>query len=373
MACTQFARPEWLAMLVRVMGEPYYRPDRGTWAVAYKDLATGKRRQITFKGEDAEGNARAFWKAHRSREQALRTGAVTLDQVQVSAHGSEPISTVADKWRDEMKAEKLSEAHVKTQRRTLERLFESRGMTLVRHFTEADVLAWMKTGGYESRTAAAYMKTFRAFGRWLVRNHYVIVSPVEHTKRPGGRIKTTIKHRALTAEEVSRLVNCAEVKPHRRLFYSIGLRIGLRKTEQSRLTWDQIDFDAGTVAMTRDKGKVDRDDVLPIPRMLLEQLRVVRQAPAKTVLDTTPTLRTFRRDCERAGIDTKYVNLRSLRKTLNTILAAEGVDVTQRQKIMRHSDPRLTQGAYLDAEKLGLRDAMEKMDGKPNKESDVAS
>ena len=43
-----------------------------------------------------------------------------------------------------------------------------------------------------------------------------------------------------------------------------------------------------------------------------------------------------------------YADLHAARKTLNSMLATHGVDGRTRQSQLRHADPKLTEGTYLD-------------------------
>ena len=80
---------------------------------------------------------------------------------------------------------------------------------------------------------------------------------------------------------------------------------------------------------------------------------------------TTPTLKTFRRDLERAGIpfedaEGRTVDRHSLRMTFVSWLGAAGVDPRTAQQLARHSDIRLTTQTYRDVRLLDTKSAIGK-------------
>lgn len=84
------------------------------------------------------------------------------------------------------------------------------------------------------------------------------------------------------------------------------------------------------------------------------------------VFTSSPTHRTFQRDLTRAGIpyetERGQADRKSLRKTFGTHLAMAGVDFRLTVRLMRHSDPRLTQNVYTDPLLLDMRGAVERLE-----------
>lgn len=75
----------------------------------------------------------------------------------------------------------------------------------------------------------------------------------------------------------------------------------------------------------------------------------------------------LRADLKAAKVDTgpdalgRKLDLHCLRHTLNTALANTGTYLATAQKIMRHSDVKLTAGAYLDKLMLPTADAIDRL------------
>ena len=94
--------------------------------------------------------------------------------------------------------------------------------------------------------------------------------------------------------------------PHaaRKAWYLAAALAGLRKGDLQRLTWADVDFDAGTITV-RD-GKAKREDVIPMHPPLADELKRHRHAsmalPKAKVFPQTVTDLTRLKDFLRAGI-----------------------------------------------------------------------
>jgi integrase len=115
--------------------------------------------------------------------------------------------------------------------------------------------------------------------------------------------------------------------------------------------------------------KNKEEDFIPFAPELVASLRrrVAGLKPADPVFNIPADLiKRFHADCRRAGIDQiddrgKRVDLHALRKTFGTRLAMAGVPLTVAQRLMRHSDPKLTSNLYTDVRLLDLHGAVESM------------
>jgi len=95
------------------------------------------------------------------------------------------------------------------------------------------------------------------------------------------------------------------------------------------------------------------------------------------VFKTTPTLATFKRDCDSAGIDWQpddtgaSLDRHCLRKTFVTWLATSGAHPRTAQELARHTDIRLTMDTYTDPRLINTSAAVAKLpdldpsDGEP--------
>jgi hypothetical protein len=107
---------------------------------------------------------------------------------------------------------------------------------------------------------------------------------------------------------------------------------------------------------------------------LADELRAwqpAEAAPTDRVFGTVPSMKCMRADLALAEIPDKdeagrYVDLHSLRVSLSTMLAANGVTPRATQALMRHTDPRLTAGVYTDEKILPLAAELVNVPAIPN-------
>jgi integrase len=159
--------------------------------------------------------------------------------------------------------------------------------------------------------------------------------------------------RPLTDAEVHSLLDVARGRG-RYLWYLVALRTGLRRSEMGRLAWGDVDLEAGSVRIPAHKTKSRRTAVLPMTCDLREAFREARPKlalPSAPVFPALPSNTTRRKDFKRAGIapvdeEGRHADLHSLRVTLGTALAREGVSPQLTQEFMRHSDYRTTREFY---------------------------
>ncbi len=141
---------------------------------------------------------------------------------------------------------------------------------------------------------------------------------------------------------------------------------GLRRSEVASLTIASLHLDASDpyVHIEGRHAKSGRAATLPLRADLADDLRK-HIADLDRPSSTTPLftlgrnfLRTFNLDLAAAGIakrdaQGRTVDVHSLRHTFATLMARNGVSPSVAQKLMRHSDIRLTMNTYTH---LGLAD-----------------
>ncbi len=154
--------------------------------------------------------------------------------------------------------------HVVQKERHLTWMTEAAGITRLSELT-ADALEGYLRGirerGLSARTANFARQLAVAFMSWCAKtgradvNGLVVVPKLdESTDRRRVR-------RPLTDEELSRLLAVAEDRG-RKAWYLAAALAGLRLGDLRRLTWGDVDFDAG--AITVHDGKAKREDIIPM-------------------------------------------------------------------------------------------------------------
>ncbi len=144
-----------------------------------------------------------------------------------------------------------------------------------------------------------------------------------------------------------------------------GLRIG----ELLALTWEDIDFQSGTVAVTKscydnwEKGKYIKvidttktessERVIPLPKRIIVYLKALRKLTNSKYIVSGKTeygaqVRSYQRTFERLlkRLNIKHRGFHALRHTFATRALEVGVDVKTLSEILGHQDPSITLRRY---------------------------
>jgi integrase len=270
-------------------------------------------------------------------------------------------------------------------------------------------------GGAGARTRNTYLSSVRAFTRWCLGSGRVEADPlaavaVARAKKGKGRGHHLAasgaarrRRRALTADEVARLLDAARRRPlleaatvrtggrrgqavgtvrpevrerlerlgrERALMYLVMVYTGLRRGELESLRVRHLHLDgphpwvelAGELTKNREAAQV------PLRADLAGELADWVRATGKGKTDRvfrvpTELVKILKRDLALAGIpyrddQGRTVDVHSLRYTTATLLSRAKVPPRVVQKIMRHSDVKLTMQVYTDANSLDEAEAV---------------
>ena len=176
--------------------------------------------------------------------------------------------------------------------------------------------------------------------------------------------KDNLKERVLTEDEEARLL--AASAPHLRPIITGLLTTGARRSELMALRWISVDFERGTVLLT--KTKAGRNRVIPINAELHEVLTALKSRSKSEYVFTGPEGRpvksvrgAFVSACRRAGL--KGLRLHDLRHTFATRLIRRGVDIITVQSLLGHSSVTTTQ-RYTHSGELEKREAVRRLEPK---------
>jgi integrase len=133
------------------------------------------------------------------------------------------------------------------------------------------------------------------------------------------------------------------------------------------LRWGDVDLKAASLRVRPTAAKNRKEAILPLPASTLALLVPRRGLPEAPVFGRgVPRTSTLRKDLEAAGIAYKtpagVLDLHALRVTYATLLGRAGVSLVQAQKLMRHSDPKLTANIYTRLQMDDAREAVAKID-----------
>jgi len=273
-----------------------------------------------------------------------------------------------------------------------------------------------------ARNHNAHVAAFAAFGAWCLRQGYVKANPFAATAKRNEKADRRHVRRALTVDELARLVDAARRRPcleavkinrgpnkgkpgadvseetldrlrflgwTRALAYWTAAATGLRWGELRSITLGAVRLDADPphVILQAKSEKARRGAQIPVQADLAAELgkylverrsRLVGRSGASIVefpgvLDSVPVFdvpekmsKVFHADCKAAGVPRhdgagRAVDVHALRHTFGTMLAKAGVSLQVAQRAMRHSTPTLTANVYTHLGLVDVAGAVEKL------------
>lgn len=162
------------------------------------------------------------------------------------------------------------------------------------------------------------------------------------------------------------------------------LETGARWSELTHTRWTDLDVEKRTLVLRAETTKSKRRRVIPLRQQMVTVLKEVHTLHGKLIgsevspsdaifltpegvawcKPTNNAMRIFDRVLARAKIDRvdgegRKLDIHSLRHTFGSRLARHGVGLVQVQRLMGHSDPKLTAQVYTHLDVEDLRKAVE--------------
>jgi integrase len=208
-----------------------------------------------------------------------------------------------------------------------------------------------------------YVQAIDGFARWLVATNRLAANPLVALVRLNSEVDVRHKRRALTVDEVSKLIESAQNsgKPVqgydgtlRGRAYAFSYLTGLRRREMGLLTPSDFDLDADQpiVTVEASNSKHRKKDVLPLHPELVTELRLwfpslSPDEPLFPRFEKKKTWLMVKKDLERVGIpyETKdgVADFHAAgRHSHVTGLVKGGASVAEAKSLARHSDVRTT-------------------------------
>jgi len=214
-----------------------------------------------------------------------------------------------------------------------------------------------------ARTFNHYVQAIESFGNWLLTSKRVPFNPI--IGLPMRNAETDVRHarRALTPEEVAKLVESARSSKRSYQKYSGELRAkvylfsyltGLRRKELASLTPESFNMDVASPKLTVDAAcsKHRRKDVLPIHPELFAILQewLPKLKPGEFLVPKLQRKKSWfmvKRDLEKAGIPYETeVGIADFhaagRHSHVTGLLRNGATLVEAKELARHTDVRMT-------------------------------
>lgn len=307
---------------------------------------------------------------------------------------------------------RTSPMHYRNVELRLHRTLAALGATDVRDLQPLAVIRHrnrVREQGASNRTANLVVDSLRAMLTWAVACGLTKRNPLNGIPRlPEGAGHRRYRRRALSEEEITAFLKAAQEDDletaarwetcgggegnHRRSgvrmpqepMWRTLLETGARWGELTGMRWGDLDAKRRTVLLRAENTKSRKQRVLPLGTALLKSLQGLRemhdQILPRSVGDSDPIFRTpegcrwprpttnamrlFHRVLQRAGIpridaDGRKLDIHALRHTFGSRLARNGVGLVHVQRLMGHSDPKLTAQVYTHLDVEDLRKAIE--------------
>jgi integrase len=160
----------------------------------------------------------------------------------------------------------------------------------------------------------------------------------------------------------TRAQRCGGVRIPQAPLWRFLIETACRYGEARALTWADVDLDARVVTLRAETTKAGKSRSLPITRAMATELAELRRAPAERVfrspdghplcVPTNNAMRVLNRLLAAAGIERedahgRSLDLHALRHTAASRFARHGAPLAVTQRILGHSDPKLTARVYV--------------------------
>ena len=242
----------------------------------------------------------------------------------------------------------------------IRKLSKECGWVLLKDVDSMGFIKWRGRQKLTPKTLNDYLSMLNCFMGWLVDNGFQEKNPIEKIKRVPVRGRHAFERRALSTEEIKKLL--AVAPDRRRVVYVVALTTGLRRGELRALRVGDVFLDSERpfIKARASTTKNGKEAVLYLHSDAVEILRGWLQGIGKEHrCFVVPTMRFYRSDLVAAGIDCKSnsfdrLDFHSLRHTFCTRLAQSGVSPQVAKAAMRHSDIALTTNIYTDAGQLSV-------------------
>jgi integrase len=362
----------------------------------YWTEASGTRRQQAISTDKRVAEMRAN-EIIRSRDMALH-GLGALDGQ------TRDLSEIIDAYVQDL-ATRVSAAHVLNSRQSLARMLDELRVRRVMDLRPYEVLqarARLLASGLAPRTANIHVDRLKAALNWATDAELIAGNPIAKLKSlPTSEGHSRKIRRAMSDDEIARFLAAAEADdranevrgwvPNRvpqAPFWRFLVETACRYGEARCLTWADVDLATRTVTLRAETTKTRRARPLPLPPFLAETLAQLREKrlratgraplPVERVFlgpegralskPSNNAMRVFDRLLEAAGIERqdahgRSLDIHALRHTAATRLVRTGAPLAVTQRVLGHSDPKLTARVYTHLGAEDLRGAVERAAG----------
>ena len=295
---------------------------------------------------------------------------------------AQPLAVHIEDWITDVRNRGKSENHAALLEARVNKIVTGCGFTRYADITVERVngyLAERKRADASTQTLNHHIAAIKQFCRWMVENDRAGEMRLVGLKKTNVEADRRYVRRALTVEELSRLIAATQASPvvrnladgaERAIVYRLAVSTGLRANEIRTLAAGAFDLDSEkptlTVKASNTKNRKAVRFALAADLAAALRLHLATKLPTATAFGIgryTATM--IQADCEDAkiaiGEADARIDFHSLRATFITNLARAGVSLQLAQQLARHSDPRLTANVYSNFSDDEKRAALESL------------
>ncbi len=287
----------------------------------------------------------------------------------LQASAQRPINDHVQDFIQDLTARGRSPKYIRNTRMWMTRLIKECTWPTITDVTPQSFIQWRTGQHIAPKTMNEYLGTANGFFNWLQRNNQILANPLKPVDFAKTRGREVRKRRALTDDEVGRLLAASQ---RHRPVYLLALLTGLRRGEITALQCGDVHLDTSppyiTVRASTTKNSSPatiflRDDLAAALRQIIKPAYPPNRQLFHRLIPRMPW---FRADLARAHIaeidaQGRRVDFHALRHTFCTNLARAGVPPRSAMSLMRHSDMRMTNTTYTDESQLSLSEQINKL------------
>ena len=387
---------------VDAAGSEFIYIETSLWWARYTDSA-GRRMTKNTKCTDrtAAAGVLAKWKGTTQR---VLAGYIPAADEHADRRKVNTVDSVLNEYEAALTQAGRTTKHIGYVKWVMTALKNQAGVTRVIDLSRRHIevyLAGLQTAGQGARTRNMHKALINGFCVFAVRHGYIESNPAANIEGANQATDRRRIRRALTDEQITKLLDAAERRPlanfmeknlgvvknakpattrkyqqqgrERRLMYETLLTTAARWSELRAVTVSDcvLDGPAPHIVLKATATKNRRADTVPLTVDLAKRLKAWVKESARIgkapLFDMGQSgLKAFYLDIAYAEIPKKtdegIIDIHCLRHTAATRLARAGVPVATAQRILRHSDPKLTMSLYTH---LGILDTTAAVESLP--------
>ncbi len=278
-----------------------------------------------------------------------------------AVHKARPLTEHIAAYIGELRAKGRDDMYCDNNNRFLTRMATECGWNKIGDVTPDSMVKWRDHLDRSAKTRNIYLATAKTFCNWMMQRDRIAVNPLANVGAVEQRGKETRIRRALSDDEIIRLL---EIAGKYRIVYLMALTTGLRRGELTALTWGDVHLHSARpfINVRASISKNHKTATMFLRHDVTDALRKIVGADTDPVLNM-PGRKRFKSHLKAAGIKEvdnagRVVDFHSLRHTFITGLSKAGVNPRVAMELARHSQIDLTMRVYTDAGMLGTADAV---------------